>query len=616
MNASRRFPLSYVLLALAAGLWLSSLLGPRSQEISYSDFKATLRDDRVEEVLIADNRIEGRLRRDAVASGESPYFHAVVVPDEALVDDLEAHGVAFRGVAPDGFGTFLATTVLPAAIFVGFWVFAMRRFSPQAGVAPLTKSKARVYSQANTGVTFGDVAGQEEAKAELTEVVQFLVEPERFQRLGGKLPRGVLLVGPPGTGKTMLAKAVAGEAKSPFFSISGSEFVELFVGMGAARVRDLFEQAKKRAPCIVFIDELDALGKARGASGMVGGHDERENTLNQLLVEMDGFDTNAGIIVLGATNRPEVLDAALLRAGRFDRQVLVDRPDRVGREAILRVHARGVSLAKEVDLAVIAQRTPGFVGADLANLINEAALLAAREGADLVYTRHFNEAVDRVVAGLEKKSRIISPKEKERVAVHEAGHALVAALTPGADPVHKISIIPRGLAALGYTQQLPADDRYLATRDELIGRIDVLLGGRVAEETVFGNVSSGAQNDLQRATDIIRSMITELGMGDTLGALTYGRQGPAFLASGYGGGERQYSDATAMAVDEEMKRIMGERLTHVRELVAGKRDLLDRAAAMLLEKETIEGEDFATLVGTVSAEAPLAPEPTPAQAVA
>jgi len=608
MNASRRFPISYVLLVLAAGLWLSSMMGPRSIEISYSDFKETLRDNRVEEVLISDRRIEGRLRPDALVEGEAQYFHTVPVQDEALVDTLEQYGVAFRGAAADGLGTFIASTVLPAAVFVGLWVLAMRRFSPQSGVAPLVKNKAKLYVQSSTGMTFADVAGQDEAKAELVEVVQFLVEPGRFQRLGGKLPRGVLLVGPPGTGKTMLAKAVAGEAKSPFFSISGSEFVELFVGMGAARVRDLFEQAKKRSPCIIFIDELDALGKARGASGMVGGHDERESTLNQLLVEMDGFDTNLGIIVLAATNRPEVLDPALLRSGRFDRQVLVDRPDRKGREAILRVHARDVTLAPEVDLGVIAQRTPGFVGADLANLINEAALLAAREGADQVFPRHFNEAVDRIVAGLEKKSRLISPKEKERVAVHESGHALVAALTPGADPVHKISIIPRGLAALGYTQQLPGEDRYLSTREELLGRIDVLLGGRVAEETVFGDVSSGAQNDLQRATEIIRSMIVELGMGATLGALTYGRQAPVFLGGGFGGSERPFSDATAMAVDEEMKRIMEERLERVRELILRKRDLLDRATRILLEKETIEAEEFANLVGV-----PL-PSPEPAAA--
>lgn len=597
MNGSRGFPLSYVFMVLLMGLWLSSLMGPRSSEISYADFKRILREDRIEEVLIAAGRIEGRLRSDAIAAGEPAFFHAVPVSDDGLVSELENRGVQYRGVASDGFGSFLASTVLPAAVFVGLWLFAMRRFAPQSGVAPLTKHKARLYFQSDTAVTFKDVAGQDEAKAELAEVVQFLMQPERFRRLGGKLPRGVLLVGPPGTGKTMLAKAVAGEAKSPFFSISGSEFVELFVGMGAARVRDLFEQAKKRAPCILFIDELDALGKARGAGGFAGGHDERESTLNQLLVEMDGFDTDVGVIVVAATNRPEVLDPALLRAGRFDRQVLVDRPDRVGREAILRVHARGVTLAPSVDLAAVAQRTPGFVGADLANLVNEAALLAARSESDKVEPRHFEDAIDRVVAGLEKKSRLITPREKERVAVHECGHAIVAALTPSADPVHKISIIPRGFAALGYTQQMPSDDRHLATKDELLGRVDVLLGGRVAEEIVFGDVSSGAQNDLQRATEILRSMIVELGMGDTLGALTFGRQTPVFLGGGFGATERPFSDATALAVDQEMKSLMLSRLARVRSLIGAQRELLDRVARLLLERETLDGPEFAALVG-------------------
>lgn len=595
MQRARSFPLSYIILVLIAGFWLSSMIGPRSREISYADFKKILREDRIEEVLISARRIEGKLRGDAIVAGEPAYFHAVPVADDGLVEDLERRGVQYRGVPTDGFGAFLASTALPAVVFVGLWLLAMRHFAPQSGVAPLTRHKARLYFQSNTGVTFGDVAGQEEAKAELEEVVQFLMKPERFRRLGGKLPRGVLLVGPPGTGKTMLAKAVAGEAKSPFFSISGSEFVELFVGMGAARVRDLFDQAKKRAPCIIFIDELDALGKARGAGGFVGGHDERESTLNQLLVELDGFGTEAGIIVVAATNRPEVLDPALLRAGRFDRQVLVDRPDRTGREAVLRVHAREVSLAPDVDLAVVAQRTPGFVGADLANLVNEAALLAARSESDNVEARHFEEAIDRVVAGLEKKSRLITPKEKERVAVHECGHALVAALTPGADPVHKISIIPRGFAALGYTQQMPSDDRQLATKQELLRRVDVLLGGRVAEEVVFGDVSSGAQNDLQRATEILRSMLVELGMGETLGALTFGRPTPAFLAEG-ARSERPYSDATAMAVDQEMKQLMAERLTHVRTLIGEHRPLLDRVAQVLLERETLEGSEFASMV--------------------
>jgi cell division protease FtsH len=462
-----------------------------------------------------------------------------------------------------------------------------------------TKSRARIYAEKETGVTFADVAGEDEAKEELQEIILFLKEPGRYKVLGGKLPKGVLLIGPPGTGKTLLAKAVAGEANVPFFSISGSEFVELFVGMGAARVRDLFAQAESKAPCIVFIDELDALGKARGIAGMVGGHDERENTLNQLLVEMDGFDTAKGVVILAATNRPEVLDPALLRAGRFDRQVLVDRPDRQGREAILRVHVRGVKLASTVDLAVLAQRTPGFVGADLANLVNEAALLATRLGKSEVDMTDFDEAIDRVVAGLRKKNRLINPREREIVAVHETGHALVAFFTEGADKVHKISIIPRGIAALGMTQQLPTDDRYLVTRKELEARIDVLFGGRAAEQVVFNEISTGAHNDLDRATDIVRAMILEYGMSDTLGPMTFPRRrGPAFLAdrAGLMAEPREYSEATAQALDTEVKRMLDERLARVVQLLTEKRSLLDRVSKALLEKETLEAAEFEELV--------------------
>jgi cell division protease FtsH len=482
-------------------------------------------------------------------------------------------------------------------VFVGIWLLVMRRFGPGSSVMAFGKSRAKIYAEQQTGLSFDDVAGADEAKEELREIVQFLREPERFRRLGGKLPRGVLLVGPPGAGKTLLAKAVAGEANVPFFSISGSEFVELFVGMGAARVRDLFAQAQAKAPCIVFIDELDALGKARGVGGIPGGHDERENTLNQLLVEMDGFDTGKGVVILAATNRPEVLDPALLRAGRFDRQILVDRPDRTGREAILRVHVKGVQLAPDVDLGILAQRTPGFVGADLANLVNEAALLAARKDKSAVDMSDFDEAIDRVVAGLAKKNRLINPKEKRIVAFHETGHALVAALTPGADQVHKISIIPRGIAALGYTQQLPTDDRYLMTRDELLGKVDVLLGGRAAEQVVFGEVSTGAHNDLQRATDIVRSIVVEYGMGSTLGPVTYTRRRPAFLDAGlFSDGPREYSEATAEAIDSEMKQLMSERMAHVTELIGVHRALLDQVAGVLLEREVLEAEEFRRLV--------------------
>jgi cell division protease FtsH len=476
----------------------------------------------------------------------------------------------------------------------------MRRMSANTGVMAFGKSKAKIYAQQETGLSFDDVAGVEEAKDELKEIIAFLKTPEKFRLLGGKLPRGVLLVGPPGTGKTMLAKAVAGEAEVPFFSISGSDFVELFVGMGAARVRDLFAQAQTKAPCIVFIDELDALGKARGMGG-IGGHDEREHTLNQLLVEMDGFDTAKGVVILAATNRPEILDPALLRPGRFDRQVLVDRPDREGREAILKVHAKGVKLGPDVDLARLAQRTPGFVGADLANVVNEAALLAARKNKQQVEMSDFEEAIDRVVAGLEKKNRLINPHEKKIVAVHESGHALVAAFTAGADKVHKISIIPRGIGALGYTQQLPTEDRYLMTQQELEGRIDVLCGGRAAEQITFGQVSTGAQNDLQRATEIARSMVLEYGMGKTLGPVTFSRRHPMFLgshAAGWQDGGREYSEATAQALDVETKAILDARMEHVVQLLTSKRALLDNISALLLEKEVIDGEEFERLLGS------------------
>jgi cell division protease FtsH len=590
--------IGYFLIALAVLFAVQTLFAPKAQELSYSDFKHRVAEGQVQDVVISDTLIRGALKPEK-EGGTPTAFITVPVHDEELVPDLEKHGVPFRGQYESQLVNALLSYVLPALVFVGIWMLAMRRFGPQSGVMAFGKSRAKIYAEQETGVTFDSVAGQDEAKEELREIIQFLREPERFRRLGGKLPRGVLLVGPPGTGKTLLAKAVAGEAKVPFFSISGSEFVELFVGMGAARVRDLFAQAQAKAPCIVFIDELDALGKARGIGPLTGGHDERENTLNQLLAEMDGFDTAKGVVILAATNRPEVLDPALLRAGRFDRQVLVDRPDRSGREAILKVHVKGVLLGPDVDLAVLAQRTPGFVGADLANLVNEGALLAARKHKSAVEMSDFEEAIDRVVAGLEKKNRLINPKEKQIVATHETGHALVAALTPGADQVHKISIIPRGIAALGYTQQLPTDDRYLMTREELLGKVDVLLGGRAAEEVVFGEVSTGAHNDLQRATDIVRSIVVEYGMGKTLGPLTYGRRRPLFLGdqSGYfPDGPREYSEATAEAVDAEMKELMAARMQRVSELIRSARPLLDRLSRLLLEHEVLEADEFKRIV--------------------
>ena len=595
MNNRHTFSIGYFVLVLMALLVAQSLFAARPEELSYSDFKQRLAADQVQDATLSDTLIRGTLKPEKEGEKGVP-FVTVPVADDQLVSQLEAHGVKFRGQYESAFLNALLAWVLPAVVFVGIWLLAMRRFGPQSGVMSLGKSRAKIYAEMETGVTFDQVAGADEAKEELREIIQFLREPERFKHLGGKLPRGVLLVGPPGTGKTLLAKAVAGEAKVPFFSISGSEFVELFVGMGAARVRDLFAQAQAKAPCIVFIDELDALGKARGVAGLTGGHDEREATLNQLLVEMDGFDTGKGVIILAATNRPAVLDPALLRAGRFDRHVLVDRPDRKGREAILAVHAKGVRVAPDVDLGVLAQRTPGFVGADLANLVNEAALLAARRHKAQVEMADFDEAIDRVVAGLEKKNRLINPKEKEIVASHETGHALVAAFTAGADPVHKISIIPRGISALGYTQQLPTDDRYLMTRDELLAKVDVLLGGRAAEQVVFGELSTGAHNDLQRATDILRSIVLEYGMGRTLGALTYPRRRPTFLGGDLPEAGREYSEATAEALDTEMRQLMADRLARVEALLREHRPLLDHLATLLREREVLESEEFQRIV--------------------
>jgi cell division protease FtsH len=596
MKNRQTWSVGYFAIALAVVLGVQLLMTSKSQELSYSEFKQRLAEGQVQEVVISDTLIRGTLKPEKEGEKPTP-FVTVPVADDQLVQELEKHGVAFRGQYESQLINALVSWVLPALVFVGIWLLVMRRFGPGSSVMAFGKSRAKIYAEQETGVTFDSVAGVDEAKEELLEIIQFLRDPERFRRLGGKLPRGVLLVGPPGAGKTLLAKAVAGEAKVPFFSISGSEFVELFVGMGAARVRDLFAQAQAKAPCIVFIDELDALGKARGVGGIPGGHDERENTLNQLLVEMDGFDTGKGVVILAATNRPEVLDPALLRAGRFDRQILVDRPDRKGREAILRVHVKDVRLAPDVDLALLAQRTPGFVGADLANLVNEAALLAARKNKSAVDMSDFDEAIDRVVAGLAKKNRLINPKEKRIVAFHETGHALIAALTPGADQVHKISIIPRGIAALGYTQQLPTDDRYLMTREELLGKIDVLLGGRAAEEVVFGEVSTGAHNDLQRATDIVRSIVVEYGMGHTLGPVTYTRRRPAYLDLAIlPDGPREYSEATAEAIDLEMKELMNERMQHVSDVIRAHRALLDQIAGLLLEREVLEAVEFKRLV--------------------
>jgi cell division protease FtsH len=584
----------FLIVFLLFSLVQTYFLAPKVETVSYSKFKQLLAEGQVNHLVIGPDKINGKLK--GKGEKEEQDFVTVRVEDPNLIKELDERKISYSGLYESKLIGSLLSWILPLAVFFLIWRFAMKRMGPGYGVMSFSKSKAKLFAQSETKVTFADVAGIDEAKEELQEVVEFLKNPDKFRKLGGRIPKGVLLVGPPGTGKTLLAKAVAGEAEVPFFSISGSEFVEMFVGVGAARVRDLFSQAAGHAPCIVFIDELDALGKARGINVM-GGHDEREQTLNQLLVEMDGFESNKGVIIMAATNRPEILDQALLRPGRFDRQVLVDRPDINGREAILKIHSKNVTLDPEVDLRKIAARTPGFVGADLANLVNEAALLAARKNKEKVGSAEFDEAIDRVVAGLEKKKRVMSPKEKEIVATHESGHAIVAESVQYADPVHKITIIPRGIAALGYTQQQPTEDRYLMTRSELLDRMAVLLGGRVAEELVFGEISTGAQNDLQRATDIARSMVTEYGMSDRLGLVTYERERkPLFLPEGFSS-SKTYSEEKAAEIDDEISKVVEESHQKVRAILAEKREVLEKLAKLLLEKEIVQGEELREMLG-------------------
>ena len=571
------------------------------ETIRYSEFKKLVDKGQVEDLILWNEKITGKMKAKD-EKGKKRSFVTIRVDDPQLVPTLDKQGVSYTGRYESQWFASLLSFVLPLVFFILIWRFLIGRMAGGAqGVLSVGKSRARIYAEQEVGITFADVAGIDEAKQELSEIVEFLKTPERFTRLGGKIPKGVLLVGAPGTGKTLLAKAVAGESGVPFYSISGSDFVEMFVGVGAARVRDLFAQAKQNAPCIIFIDELDALGKARGIGGAMGGHDEREQTLNQLLVEMDGFDANAGVIIMAATNRPEILDPALMRPGRFDRHVAVDRPDIQGREFILRIHTREVKLAPEVDLAAVAALTPGFVGADLANLVNEAALLSARANKDSVGQAAFQEAIDRIVGGLEKKNRVMNEKEKRIVAYHESGHALVASSMPTADPVNKVSIFPRGIAALGYTQQRPTEDRYLMTREELLERLCVLLGGRVAEEVVFGDISTGAQNDLQRASSIARSMVTEYGMSDTLGLVTYEHEKrPTFLELG-GPAPREYSEETARSIDVEVSRLLTEAHERVREILTRKREQLETLSHALLERESITGEEMQELVGSQQA---------------
>jgi cell division protease FtsH len=593
-----RFSIWYLLMAMLIVLLLNSLLtAPRETTIDYSEFKDLLADNRITEVTIEKEQIRGTaFMTGDKGEKEKKAFVTIRVEDPELVSELLQHKVSFAGKRENTFLNSLIAWVLPLLLFIGIWVFLMRRMGRGPEFMSVGRSKAKILAEDQLDVTFNDVAGVDEAKEELKEIVEFLKDPKKFSYLGGKLPKGVLLVGPPGCGKTLLAKAVAGEAKVPFFSISGSEFVEMFVGVGAARVRDLFAQATQKAPCIIFVDELDALGKARGINP-VGGHDEREQTLNQLLVEMDGFDTKKGVILMAATNRPEILDPALLRPGRFDRHILVDRPDITGRQAILEIHAKEVKLAKDVDFAALAGLTPGFVGADLANVINEGALLAARRGKKSVGMAEMEEAIERIVAGLEKKTRVMNKQERRIVAYHELGHALVALSVPNADPVQKVSIIPRGIAALGYTLQRPTEDRYLMTKSELIDKLTTLLGGRVAEELAFDEVSTGAQNDLVKATDIARSMVKEFGMSESMGLVAFERnrqslylQVPQFPAS------QEYSENTSREIDAEIKKIVDEAHTRARNILTKKKKILDKVAQILLEKEVIGGEELKQLV--------------------
>jgi cell division protease FtsH len=601
------FSIWYFLLALLLFTYMQQyLFSAKVETIPYSQFKQYIAEGTLSKVTIGPENITGTLKGKEKKPGQE--FTTVRVNDPDLVKDLDEHKVSYSGHYESKFLSTVLSWVIPIGIFFLIWRFAMKKMGSGMGVMSFAKSKAKIFAESETKVTFADVAGIDEAKEELQEVVEFLSNPEKFQKLGGRIPKGVLLVGIPGTGKTLLARAVAGEAKVPFFSISGSEFVEMFVGVGAARVRDLFSQATSQAPCIIFIDELDALGKARGMNVM-GGHDEQEQTLNQLLVEMDGFETNKGVIIMAATNRPEILDPALLRPGRFDRQVLVDRPDINGREAILKIHSKNVLLAPDVDLRKIAGRTPGFVGADLANLINEAALLAARKNKATVESADFDEAIDRVVGGLEKKNRVMNPQEKKIVAFHESGHAIVAESVEHADPVHKISIIPRGIAALGYTQQQPTEDRYLMTRSELLDRLAVLLGGRVAEEIVFGEISTGAQNDLQRATDIARSMVTEYGMSDRLGLVTYERaRQPMFLPGSFAP-SKTYSEEKAGQIDEEISRVVEEAHQRVRGILSAHRNVLDDLAHLVSQKEIVQGEVLREMLGKTPSKTSQAPQP-------
>ncbi len=612
-SSTVRYSIIY-LLAIMAGLLVFQYYSTaeRPFEISYSEFHRLVETKGVNDLVISSETIKGKILPNGIEDlakerketdlpkklekqfdKKEPGFTTVRVDDPELTALLARQNLKYRGVQEKTWLTGLLSWILPTLLLVVIWVYFFRKIGTGAGgLMTVGKSKAKVYMQDETKVTFADVAGVDEAIEELKEIIEFLKNPAKFQTLGGNLPKGVMLVGPPGTGKTLLARAVAGEAGVPFMSLTGSDFVEMFVGVGAARVRDLFATAQEKAPCIIFIDELDAIGKARGFSPM-GGPEERENTLNQLLSEMDGFDTRKGVIMMAATNRPEILDPALIRPGRFDRHILVDRPSLHGREDILKIHTRRVKLSPEVNLTTLAARTPGMVGSDLANFVNEAALLAARKNKTAVEMDDLEEAIDRVVAGLEKRNRVMNPREKEIVAYHETGHALVAEALPTTDKVHRVSIIPRGIGALGYTMQLPTEDRYLMTKTELEDRMAVMMGGRVAEEVIFGEISTGGQNDIFRATDIARSMVREYGMSEKLGPMTFERERrPLFLEIAMPQGTKDYSEATAQDIDREVATLVDRAYRRAREILEREKPLLEKTAMILLEKEVLEGEEL------------------------
>ncbi|MCU0692505.1 MAG: ATP-dependent zinc metalloprotease FtsH [Polyangiaceae bacterium] len=615
MQKTTRFNLTYWLIA-SIGVFLIHDVWVEYQSftpLAYSEFQKLVSEGKVKEIVVAEGEIRGELKSPQPPAKQ--FFRTTRV-DSSLAEQLKQHDIKFSGQVESRLSSALLSWILPALVFFGIWMLIMRRVSGQlgagGGLMSIGKSKAKVYVETDTKTTFADVAGVEEAKAELRETVDFLKDPGSYGRLGARMPKGILLVGPPGTGKTLLARAVAGEAGVPFFSISGSDFVEMFVGVGAARVRDLFEQARGKAPAIVFIDELDAMGRARNSGPHAGGHDEKEQTLNQLLVEMDGFDVTSGVVLLAATNRPEVLDPALLRAGRFDRQVLVDRPDKRGRIEVLQVHIKKVKLDADMDLEQVAALTPGFTGADLANLVNEAALAATRRGANSVALSDFNTGIERIIAGLERKNRLLNPREREIVAYHEMGHAIVAAAIAGSDPVHKVSIIPRGIGALGYTIQRPTEDRYLMTRAELDNRMAILMGGRAAEHVVFSHFSTGAADDLAKIADIARSIVTRYAMEPELGHVAFETEQRSLLGAS-GGPQRQrlYGDDTAREIDCAVRKNVLTAFERATSVLTDNRGLLQESARLLLEKETLDTADLTRLFKSVK---PAAATYTPAVA--